>query len=138
MQVEVNFLGVLAAMVASMVVGGIWYAKPVFGNTWMKLAKVKGDGSSVFKPMAITVVVSLITGYVLAHVSYLSQNFFGTSFLSAALTSAFWMWLGFTAARFITHDAFEGRPMKLTLLNISNELVTFLAMGLVIGLIGVK
>ncbi len=45
--------------------------------------------------------------------------------------------LGFTAARFITHDAFEERPAKLTVKNIGNELVTLLLMGLIIGLIGV-
>ena len=39
--------------------------------------------------------------------------------------------------RQITHDAFEGRPVKLTVLNIGNEFVTIMVMGLVIGLFGV-
>jgi hypothetical protein len=51
--------------------------------------------------------------------------------------TAFWAWLGFTASRIITHDAFEGRRKKLTLLTISHELVTFMVMGLIIGLMGV-
>ena len=123
-------------MVSSMVVGSIWYAQGVFGKTWMKLARVEGDGSSVLRPMIITIIVSLITAYVLAHVAYLSNQFFHHSFLQDAVTTAFWMWLGFTAARFITHDAFEGRPVKLTLINISCELVTLLLMGVIIGLIG--
>jgi hypothetical protein len=55
--------------------------------------------------------------------------------LQDALSTAFWVWLGFTATRFITHDAFEMRPKKLTLLNISHEFVTFMVMGLIIGLI---
>lgn len=137
MEVQVNLLAVVAAMVSTMVVGSIWYARSVFGNTWAKLAKVDLDRKdNVAKPIMITLVVSLVTAYVLAHVTYLSNQFFGNSFLQDALSTAFWMWLGFTAARFITHDAFEGRPMKLTLLNISNEFVTFMVMGLVIGLIG--
>jgi hypothetical protein len=53
------------------------------------------------------------------------------------LTTALWTWAGLTAARFITHDAFEGRPFKLTFLNIAHEFVTFMLMGLVIGLMGV-
>jgi hypothetical protein len=57
--------------------------------------------------------------------------------LQSALTTAFWAWLGFTAARIYTHDLFEGRPQKLTLITVSHELVTFLVMGLVIGLVGV-
>jgi hypothetical protein len=43
------------------------------------------------------------------------------------------LWAGFTAARFITHDAFEGRPTSLTVLNIGHELVTVLIMALIIG-----
>lgn len=139
MEVAVNYWAVLAAMLSSMVVGSIWYARPVLGNLWMKLAKIdmSKDTGSVWKPIAITAVVSLITAYVLAHVAYLSNQFFGNSFLQDALTTAFWMWLGFVAARFITHDVFEGRPAKLTLLNIGNEFVTLMVMGLIIGLIGV-
>jgi hypothetical protein len=139
MDVQVNFLGVVLAMLSSMVVGSVWYARSVFGNTWIKLAKIdmKKDGGSVWKPIAVTAVVSLVTAYVLAHVTYLSNQFFGDSFLQDALSTAFWMWLGFTAARFITHDAFEGRPAKLTLLNVSHELVTIMLMGLIIGLVGV-
>ena len=36
----------------------------------------------------------------------------------------------------LTHDAFEGRPLKLTAINLGNELVTIMAMGLIIGLLG--
>lgn len=139
MDVQINFWAVLAAMVSSLVVGSIWYAMPVFGKIWAKLAKIDmtKDRGSVAKPIIVTMVVSLVTAYVLAHVAYLSNQFFNNSFLQDSVTTAFWMWLGFTAARFITHDAFEGRPMKLTALNIGNEFVTLMVMGIVIGLIGI-
>lgn len=138
MDVQVNLIAVVAAMISSMVVGATWYSQGVFGKTWMKLAKIKidKDGPSPLKPMLITMLVSLITAYVLAHVAYLSHDYFANSFLQDTLTTAFWMWLGFTAARFVTHDAFEGRPSQLTLINIGNEFVTLMVMGLVIGLIG--
>lgn len=134
--IEVNYLAVLLAALSTMVVGSIWYTPKVFGGAWMSLAglKQKDLEKNGMWPIAITLVVSLITAYVLAHVAYLSNSFFGNSFLQDSLTTAFWVWLGFTAARFITHDAFEGRRKKLTLLNISHELVTFVVMGLIIGL----
>jgi sterol desaturase/sphingolipid hydroxylase (fatty acid hydroxylase superfamily) len=138
MEVQVNWLAVLLAMVSSMVVGSVWYAESVFGRAWMKLTKAdpsKGKKSDVWKPIVVTMVVSLITAYVLAHVTYLANNFFGNSFLHDALTTAFWVWLGFTATRLVTHDVFEGRPYKLTAINAAHELVTFLVMGLVIGLL---
>jgi hypothetical protein len=139
MEVQVNALGVLLAAVSSMVVGSIWYARPVFGNTWMKLAKVKmdGDKNKMWLPILITFILSLITAYVLAHVSYLSNSFFHNTFLQDSVATAFWMWLGFTAVRIYTHDLFEGRPTKLTVITLSYELVTFLVMGLVIGMVGV-
>lgn len=137
MEVQVNWLAVILATLASMVVGSVWYMPQVFGNTWMKLAKVDpkkaNDGGA--RAIILTLFVSLITAYVLAHVAYLSNAFFGHAFLQDALTTAFWVWLGFTAARFTTHDAFEGRPARLTIINIAHELVTLLAMGLVIGLL---
>lgn len=139
MDVEVNYLAVVLAMLSSLVVGSIWYARNVFGNSWIKLARIKidKDGPSPMKPIVITVVVSLITAYVLAHVAYLSNKHFGNSFLQDSLTTAFWLWLGFTAARFITHDAFEGRPSQLTLINLGNEFTTIMLMGLIIGLMGI-
>lgn len=139
MDVEISAYGVILAMLSSMVVGSIWYARSVFGNAWIKLAKIdmKKDKGSVAKPIVITAIVSLITAYVLAHVAYLSNQFFHHTFLQDALSTAFWVWLGFTAARIITHDVFEGRPTKLTALTVSHEFVTIMLMGLMIGLVGV-
>lgn len=138
MEVEVNMWAVVLAMVSSMIVGSFWYARGVFGNTWIKLARVDiKKNTSTARPIITTMIVSLITAYVLAHVAFLSHNFFQNSFLQDSLTTAFWLWLGFTAARFITHDAFEGRPAKLTAINLGNEFVTIMLMGLIIGLFGV-
>lgn len=139
MGVEVNLLAVVLAMVSSMVVGTVWYAKSVFGKQWMKMVgmtdeKAKQGGG---KAIGITIVVSLITAYVLAHVTYLSNQFFGNDFLQDALTTGFWVWLGFIATRIITHDAFEQRPTTLTLMNIAHEFVTIMVMALIIGWIGV-
>ena len=138
MDVQVNYLAVFLAMASSMAVGAFWYAQGVFGKTWFKLARIEPPkkGDPIWKPMVTTAVVSLITAYVLAHVAYLSNQYFANSFLQDSLSTAFWLWLGFTAARFITHDAFEGRPMQLTAINLGNEFVTIMVMGLVIGLMG--
>jgi hypothetical protein len=72
----------------------------------------------------------------LAHVAFLSNNFFQNEFMQDTLTTAFWLWLGFTAARILTHDLFEGRRKKLTLLTFGNEFVTVMVMALIIGAMG--
>lgn len=140
MEVSINYLAVLLAAVSSMVVGATWYSQGVFGKTWAKLAKVKMGKNDTPAQMTVlfggVFVASLITAYVLAHVAFLSNHFFGDNFLQNSLSTAFWLWLGLTAARIFTHDSFEGRPRKLTLLTASHEFVTLLVMGLIIGLMG--
>lgn len=138
MNVEVNWLAILVATLSTMVVGSIWYTPKVFGNTWVRLAKL--DKTQLEKngvwPILITVTVSFFTAYILAHIAFLSNSFFGNSFFVDSVTTAFWMWLGFVAARIITHDTFEGRRKKLTLLTISHEFITLMVMGAIIGWFG--
>lgn len=138
MNVEVNYVAILLAVVSSMIVGSVWYALPVFGKTWIKLARVdqKEAAKNGWRPILIGVLAGAVTAYVLAHVAYLSNYYFGNSFLQDALTTAFWLWLGLTAARFITHDAFECRPLKLTMITIAHEFLTLMAMGAIIGFMG--
>lgn len=135
---EINVWGVLAAAVSTMVVGSIWYTPKVFGTYWMRVTNVDpgGDPRGVWKPIVLTFAVSLVSAWVLAGSAVIAQAFYGGGFLSNTLVTALILWAGFTAARFITHDAFEGRPVGLTVLNCAHELVTFMVMALVIGLLG--
>ncbi|MFL4475611.1 DUF1761 domain-containing protein [Paeniglutamicibacter sp. MACA_103] len=135
---EINWIAVVVATLSTMVVGSLWYTPKVFGNYWMRVAKVTpGEAKDAVVPILVTLVVSFISAWVLAGATYLSFDFYGGSYLTNALLTALILWGGFTAARFITHDAFEGRPLGLTALNCLHELVTFMVMGLVIGLFGV-
>lgn len=132
---EINYWAVIVATLSTMVVGSIWYTPKVFGNAWMRLAKVTpGEGNSPVRAILVTLVVSFITSWVLAGAIWIAYDFYGGSFLISALFTGAVLWAGLTAARFITHDAFEGRPAKLTLMNCAHELVTILVVALVIGI----
>lgn len=132
---EINYWAVLLATASSMLVGSIWYAPKVFGTRWSKLANVDMDrpGATAVWPIITTVIVSFLTAWVLAGASAISWHFYGGPFLWGTIVTAVTLWAGFTAARFITHDAFEGRSTKLTTLNIAHELVTVLVMAVIIG-----
>jgi hypothetical protein len=132
---HINYWAVVLATLSSMVVGSIWYTPKVFGNYWMKAAKVtpSGNARDAFGPIVLTVLVSFLTSWVLAGATFISQNFYGGGFLVNAIVTAIVLWAGFTAARFITHDAFDQRPNGLTVLNIAHELVTVLVMAIIIG-----
>lgn len=135
---EVNLWAVLVATLSTMVVGAIWYTPRVFGNKWMQLAGVDPEeaAQSGAIPIVVTLIVSLISAYTLAVLATLTHDFYGGSFLGNAALIGVVAWAGFTAARFITHDAFEGRPTSLTTLNIAHELVTVVVMALIIGAFG--
>jgi hypothetical protein len=125
MEVEVNYLAVLLAAASSMVVGMIWYAKPVFGADWQHMVKLSDKEMKDWAPFALVVafVSSLVMAYVLANVAYLSNSFF-----------ALWLWLGFIGIRIFMHDQFEHRRKKLSIINAGNELATIMVMALIIGL----
>ena len=137
---EINIWAVLLATASSMVVGSIWYTRAVFGRYWMKAVghtdeSMTGSGTGA---IIITVIVSFITASVLAGAAAIAQSFYGGNFLANTLLTGLILWAGFTAARMITHDAFDRRPAGLTVLNIAHELVTILLMALIIGLFGIS
>ena len=137
MTAHINYVAVVLAAIASMVIGSVWYARPVLGNAWIKLAKMdqKKMQAGAAKCLAIAFVLALLMAYVLAHLAYVANQFFHHSFLQDATVTAFWVWLGVAFTRVVTHDSFEQRPAKLTAMNVGNMLVTMLAMGVVIGLL---
>lgn len=132
---EINYWAVLLAMLSSMIVGSIWYTPKVFGTRWARLANVDMTGSarSAVWPIVTTVLVSFITAWVLAGASAIACHFYEGSFFVGTVVTAVLLWAGFTAARFITHDGFEGRPTALTTMNIGHELVTLVVMAVIIG-----
>lgn len=140
MDIQINYGAVVLAAISSMVVGSIWYLPQVFGTAWMKMTGVKMDrnaptGGKVVWVYSSIFAASVLTAYVLAHITYIANQYFANSYLQDALATALWLWAGFTGARFFVHDTFEGRRKKLTVINSLHELVTVLVMAVIIGLL---
>lgn len=139
MDVVINYWAVILAAISAMVVGTLWYSPLMFKNAWEKtvhLDKKKGTKELPWV-MAVTFVAALLTAYILAHVTFLSHKFFGNSFMQDALSTAFWLWLGINTPAILSGSLFEQRRKKGILLNVGNQLVTLLIMGLIIGAFGV-
>ena len=82
----INYLAVALATISTMVVGFVWYTPKVFGNYWMKAAKVDpGPASSAVAPIVVTVVAFLIFGLVAAWVLW---RFTSIDSLTALLATA--------------------------------------------------
>lgn len=135
MSVEVNWIGIILAVVAAMIIGFVWYSKGVFGTVWMRLAGLDSEKmkKGMAGPMLATVIGALITSYILAYMAFLSHAFFKNSFFMDSVNVAFWLAIGISATTLVIHNSFERKPWKLTALTIGNRLVTIIVMGAVIG-----
>jgi hypothetical protein len=139
MNVEVHYLGVLLAGVASMLVGFLWYSPILFAKPWMKLSGLSDDSmkkmQSKMGPMyGLSFLASLVTAYVMTHVMVMSENFFHYPMMQTGITTAISMWLGFVAPVQMSDVLFGGKKWALFAINTSYQLVSLLAMGLVISL----
>lgn len=135
---EINIWAVLLATLSSMLVGALWYSKALFGARWVELARVDESRlqSTAVGAYIVTIFASFLTAAVLAGSVAIAQEFYGGSFFLNSLITALILWIGFTAARFLTHDAFERRPAALTTMNLGYELVTILVMAAILGAFG--
>lgn len=129
--IDVNYLGVLIAAVAAMVIGFLWYG-PIFGKIWIREMKIsekdikKAKQKGMTKNYVLNFIGALITAYVLAHfVGFLTLSTF-----SEAFQLAFWSWLGFFAAAALLGGVlWEGKSWKLFLINGSYWLVNLIIMA---------
>lgn len=138
MNIEINYLAVLAAGVVSMAVGFLWYSSILFGKMWIKemglsAEKMKGAQKEMGKLYALSFVGSLVTAYVLSHVMGLSQNYYSYTEVMTGVITAFWMWLGFMMPVQMTGTIFGDRNWRLFAINTGYQLATLILMGLVIA-----
>ena len=134
LEVNVNYFAVIAAAVASMAVGMIWYG-PLFGKAWMKIqgiTKKSMKGMKLKPAQAMTggFIVSLVTAYVLAHFVGSVQ----ATTIGAASRLAFWLWLGFAMPITIGSYLWENKPFKLFLINGAHWLVSLIVMASVLAI----
>lgn len=133
----INWLGVVLAIVVGMIVAFVWYQKGPIANAWEKLTGVTPER---IKPVRVRSMVQLFITVIimaigLAVVIQLAAEATGDDSVWAALLVGLVMWVAFSASTLVQHNAFELKPAKLTIVNTGYQLVLFLAMSLVLGLL---
>ncbi len=132
---DINLWAVLAAALASMVLGTLWYG-PLFGKPWMKMVgmtkadaeKAKKDGMG--KTYLLMFVSSFVLAFVLAHVI----QAFGAETWQMGLAAGFWTWLGFIATKSMGGQLWRKDSWNLYYLNNGYELLNLLIAGLILTL----
>lgn len=124
---DINYGAVLVAAALSMVIGFVWYGKPLFAKVWMKEVGLKekdlAEGPGV--GYALTMAGALIEAYVLAHfIDYALANTF-----MEGLVTGLWVWIGFIAYAIGVNYIFARRSFKLWKIDAGYFLVLVLAQG---------
>jgi hypothetical protein len=128
---EVNYLAVIAAAVATFLLGGLWYSPVLFGKAWQREAGVSDaqmQNASMGKIFGLAFVLSLVAAWVFA-------LFLGPRPpMALGLGAGFSAGLCWVAASFGINYLFERRSFKLWLINGSYHTLQFTIVGLILAL----
>ena len=138
MEVHINWFAVVLATAVSLVLAKAWYSEKSFGGVWRELTGITAADSKKVgkKPMIITLFANIVTVVALAGMIYVSSIFFKNTSICYALLSGLVAWLAFSATTLATHNTFEQKRQKLTLINSGYQLSLFLLTALIIGWLG--
>lgn len=131
---NVNWVAVILSAVASMVVGFIWYSPPLFQKAYLAEIGKTAEDAAAAPP------TNYLISFVLAIVEavFLSGliGAMGNAGLGSGLTAGFLVWLGFVATTSAANTLFGDRTFRLWYVQNGNHLLTLLAMGAILGLMG--
>jgi hypothetical protein len=127
MELDINWLGVLLAALATFLVGGLWYSV-LFAKVWQREA---GVTDAQLKRGTVRVFVgsfllALVMAVVLA--AFIGDGGAGFGMLAGLAAGVAWV-----AAALGINYLFERRSLTLFAINASYNVVAFTAMGAIIG-----
>ncbi|MCQ6563233.1 DUF1761 domain-containing protein [Paenibacillus mendelii] len=127
---QVDYLAVILATVATMILGFLWYTPVLFGNTWMKQLGMKPEEMSGGGPLTyiLTAVTAIVGVFVLVLLLTLGEETTAWSGLCIGLLIGIAV-----SAKIGMNYLFEGRKLGLYLITIGYHLVSFIISGIIIG-----
>jgi hypothetical protein len=138
----INYLAILIAAIAGWLVGAAYYM--ALGKQWVaaqgstmeafkaRQAALKGT-SAAWLPFALAFLANLAMAWVLAGM----VGHLGVVTVRSAVISALFAWAGFVVTTILVNNAFSGRRYALTAIDAGHWLLALIAIGVVIGWMGV-
>tara|TARA_R110000868_G_scaffold304437_17_gene565324 strand:+ start:59773 stop:60174 length:402 start_codon:yes stop_codon:yes gene_type:complete len=130
MDVEINWIAIVAASLVGFVVGFLWYG-PIFGKVWMAetgMTEEKAKEGNMAKIFGITFVLQIIMTYCLAMFLADDSIDLAMSVFYGFLTGAGWV-----LPTIVINNLYEQRSFKLSFIQGGYWVVVFTLMGLVLG-----
>jgi hypothetical protein len=136
----VNYLAVIIAAVAAWLASAAWYMSlsrhyvAALGKTPEQMAQDRKKPGA-FLPFIYAFVANIIIAWMLAGV--LAHLGTGQVTLRNGVISGAFLWFGFILTTIVVNYSFSGRDRRLLLVDAGNWLLVLLAIGAIIGAIGV-
>jgi hypothetical protein len=136
----VNYLAVIIAAVAAWLASAAWYMSlsrhyvAALGKTPEQMAQDRKKPGA-FLPFIYAFVANIIIAWMLAGV--LAHLGTGQVTLRNGVISGAFLWFGFILTTIVVNYSFSGRDRRLLLIDAGNWLLVLLAIGAIIGAIGV-
>ena len=130
----VNWLAVIVAAVAGIIVGFIWYAPQVFGRRWARASGIELPQPGQVQPM--TYIGGVITAAVTAYILAVLIGAVGATTLVDGVIVAVVVWVGFVATWLASGVFFERRSTEWWAINAGQAIVSLAIMGAIIGFLG--
>ncbi len=129
----INVIAVLAATIAGMAVGALWYSPLLFARPWMRaIGKEPTDIKPTPRPFFVAGIANLVMATMLAGLMF----HVGGAQIRTGVVSALLVWLGFVATTIAVNHQFQGQPFALTLIDAGHWLAVLVVMAVVIGAFG--
>jgi hypothetical protein len=128
---QFNHWAILVSAIILWMLGAAWYSPALFAKPWMALIQAQPDGkkNGLITGMIASFVGDLILAFVLAHVVMWS----GASTAGWGAFVGTILWLGFVVAPGLPQGIYEGRPLKLFLINAGYWLVGLIGIGMLLA-----
>lgn len=131
---HLNWLAILVAGVAYFMLGGLWYSKILFGNSWIKLSNInmndpnakKGVGQIMFASFLLMLVATIGLALLLSKVEL-------SNWMSGAKVGLI-AGICFSATSICITFLYEKRPMALHLINAVYHIAGCVLAGIILTL----
>ena len=134
---EINWLSVLIAGIAGIVIGALWFGPKTFFPIWWKYLGRKPEEQPGTANMGVvfglTFVGAFAQAIVMAVVIALASSFNTDLGWFGGMATGALMSIGFNAATTLGHKLFGGFDLRTWVLEVGQDTVSLAAMGAIIG-----
>jgi hypothetical protein len=125
---ELNIVAILVAAILNMLIGAVWYSRPLFGKQWMAYLGFRDDEPGV-SPW--TYVIVFVLGLIIA--VFMAMFLQGSAGAMEGLLYGAVIGFGIVIPTILTHYLMEHRKAGFMLIIAGHELLLFLVYGALLG-----